>query len=372
MNKKEMFLEIARFEAKGRVFMPSCFQWFMPSTIERWKKEGLRDDLFESFSFDRGHDRKTNEYFHFDRTESLPISLFDLFPPFERKVLEENERHEVIIDEDGIKKKIFKGRRVHESMDQRLEYPVKDRKSWNEYKKRVDPDSPARFPSQGEKEKENYKKANYPIGILAGSFFGWLRNWIGIENLSYMLIDDISLIEEMEEHIEYFILSILKKALKNIKVDFAVFWEDMAYKSGSLVSPSFVKKYMVPHYKEIIEFLRSQGVDIITLDSDGNVWELIPIWLECGINGVLPNEVAAGMDVVKMRKKFGQNLIMLGGIDKRVLARGKEDIKREVMSKVPYLLSSGGYFPAIDHFVPPDVPFQNYLYYLELVRKLAH
>mgnify|MGYP000397904872 CR=1 FL=1 len=104
----------------------------------------------------------------------------------------------------------------------------------------------------------------------------------------------------------------------------------MAYKSGSLVSPSFVKKYMAPHYKRITEFLHSKSIDIITLDSDGNIWELIPSWLDCGINGVLPNEVAAGMDVVKMREKFGKNLIISGGIDKRVLAKGKKRLKKKL------------------------------------------
>jgi len=199
-----------------------------------------------------------------------------------------------------------------------------------------------------------------------------MRNWIGIENLSYLISDNPSLIEEINEHIEYFIIETIKPALEDIEFDFAIFWEDMAYKSGSLVSPAFVRKYMVPHYKKVTELLHSKGIDIITLDSDGNVWELIPFWLDCGINGILPNEVAAGMDVVKMRKKFGKNLIIAGGIDKRVLSRGKKDIEKEVMDKVPYLLSSGGYFPSVDHSVPPDVPFENYLYYLELIRKLAH
>jgi len=81
--------------------------------------------------------------------------------------------------------------------------------------------------------------------------------------------------------------------------------------------------------------------------------------------------VAAGMDIVEMRRKFGKNLIIIGGIDKRALASGRKAIEEEVMKKVPYLLSQGGYFPAIDHSIPPDVPFENYLYYLELLRKIG-
>ncbi|HPO51784.1 MAG TPA: uroporphyrinogen decarboxylase family protein [bacterium] len=361
MNGKQKFLKIARFELSGAIFLPSCWNWFWERTIERWKKEGLPGDVH------------IEEYFGLDRMEYLPVRLNRkdvIIPPFERVLLSEDQTHQVIIDFDGAKKKIFKENR-QESMDQWLEYPVKDRKTWNEYKKRLDPSSPLRFPCWWEQEKERFKNATYPVGVSAGSFFGWIRTWIGIENMSYLIVDDPGLIEDMEEHLEYLFLSVLERVLKDVKVDFAHFWEDMAYKTGPLVSPSFVKKFMVPHYKKITEFLRSKGVDIITLDSDGNIWELIPIWLECGINGVLPNEVAAGMDVVEMRKKFGKNLIICGGIDKRVLLKSKKDIEEEVKRKVGTLLEDGGYFPVIDHAVPPDVPFKNFMYYLEILKKSA-
>ena len=195
---------------------------------------------------------------------------------------------------------------------------------------------------------------------------------MGIERLSYTMVDDPTLIEEMYEHLEYYLVETIKPALNEIEFDFAHFWEDMAYKTGSLVSPDFMKKHAVPRYRRMNELLRSHGIDIITLDCDGYIWELIPIWLDGGINGVLPNEVAAGMDVVELRKKFGKNLIIGGGIDKRALARGKKDIEKEVMARVPQLLSTGGYFPSVDHLVPSDISFANFMHYLEVIRKLAH
>lgn len=331
----------------------------MPA-LERWQREGMPEEDVLS------------EYFGFDKMECLPLKLqhYELLtPPFEKIVVEENRAYRIIRDSDGAKKRVFKENRT-KSMDQVIEYMVKDRQSWNEYKKRLNPDSPLRFSSRWEEEKKKYKNVSYPLGIDAGSFFGWIRDWVGLEKLSYLTVDDPSLIEEMDEYIEYFMLSILKRVLKDVKIDFAQFWEDMAYKSGALVSPSFVKKYMVPHYKKITEFLSSNGINVIMLDSDGNIWELIPIWLECGINGILPNEVAAGMDVVRMRKKFGKNLIVSGGIDKRVLTKSKKKIEEEVKRKVNALLKDGGYFPGIDHAVPPDVPFENYLHYLKKIKEL--
>jgi len=145
----------------------------------------------------------------------------------------------------------------------------------------------------------------------------------------------------------------------------------MAYKTGPLVSPKMFKDFMSPHYKKITEYLRGQGIDIITVDSDGNINELIPLWLEAGVNGFWPLEVAAGMDAVSLRKKYGKDCILLGNIDKRVLAKGKKEIKEEVRRKVPFLLSQGGYLPSVDHSVPPDVPYKNFLYYLDFLRSVA-
>ena len=128
---------------------------------------------------------------------------------------------------------------------------------------------------------------------------------------------------------------------------------------------------MVPRYKKITELLRSKGIDVIYVDSDGNVEQIIPLWLESGINHVWPLEVAAGNDAVALRKKYGKNLILSGNIDKRALIKGKEAIREEVISKVPFLLEQGGYIPSVDHLVPPDVTFGNYCYYINLIREVA-
>jgi len=186
-----------------------------------------------------------------------------------------------------------------------------------------------------------------------------------------MFYDNPRLIEDMMEQVLYLETEVIKRTLKDIKVQQATFWEDMCYKAGPLISPAMVRKFMMPRYKKITDLLHSYGVDVIFLDSDGNVNELIPLWLECRINYVWPFEVAAGNDAVAIRKKYGKDLIIGGTIDKRALIKGKEAIREEVMSKVPFLLETGGYFPSVDHFVPPDVTFENYCYYINLMREVA-
>lgn len=361
MKRREIFKKIAHFKLPGKVFLPSCWQWFWEGTITRWKKEGLPGDVW------------VEEFFEFDRMEILPLQ-YGVLPSFEAHLLEEKEDYRIYIDKEGVKKKEFVDKigqkRAEGSMPQWLEFPVKDRKTWNEFKKRLNPHSPARYPLWWEEEKKRWEERDYPLGLMVGSFYGWLRNWVGMENLSLMFYDNPSLVHEMMEYLEWFILELIKKAVEEIEFDFAHFWEDMAYKTASLISPQLFREFMLPHYKKITEFLRKKGIDLITVDSDGNVEELIPLWLEGGVNGILPLEVAAGMDAVSLRKKYGKDLILIGNIDKRVLAKDKKEIKEEVMRKVPLLLSRGGYFPGVDHAVPPDVPFENYGYYLELIREL--
>ena len=143
----------------------------------------------------------------------------------------------------------------------------------------------------------------------------------------------------------------------------------MCYKTGPLVSPEIFDKYMVPRYKKVTDFLRKKGCDIIIVDSDGDVTELVPLWLKAGVNGILPFEVQAGMDVNYFRAEYGKDLIIMGGIDKRALITGPKDIDAEIMRIAP-MIEKGGYIPWLDHSVPPDVSFDNFLYYMDKLEKL--
>ncbi len=76
------------------------------------------------------------------------------------------------------------------------------------------------------------------------------------------------------------------------------------------------------------------------------------------------------MNPVALRKKYGKDLTLMGGIDKRALTKDKKSIEAELMGKLPYLFSSGGYIPFVDHTMPPDIPYDNFRYYMDLKRKL--
>ena len=142
----------------------------------------------------------------------------------------------------------------------------------------------------------------------------------------------------------------------------------MAYRAGPLISPRHFKQFLVPHYRRIADLLHQHGVDVIWLDCDGDIEALVPLWLEAGINCMFPLEVGTwGADPVHYRRQYGKDLLMMGGFDKHILQGSKEGIAAEVQRLAP-LVEEGGYIGFCDHRVPPDVPLENYLFYLETVR----
>lgn len=255
-------------------------------------------------------------------------------------------------------------------MSQWLEFPVRDRKSWKEFKKRLNPHSPGQYPDNWDELKKVWQNRDYPLGINVGSFYGWIRDWIGVEDLTYMFYDEPSLIHQIMEYLEYFMLEVIRKAVEEVKLDYAHFWEDMAYKNASLISPKMFKEFMSPCYKKLTDFLKSKGVDITVVDTDGNCWELIPLFIESGVTGIYTMEVRAGMDIVRVRKKYPKVQIS-GGLDKTKLALGRKEIDQELQTKLPFMLKSGGCIPYADHLVPPDVPWENFKYCRERLRAIV-
>jgi uroporphyrinogen decarboxylase len=360
VNSRERFLKSLLFGAPDRPFeWQQIGPWgelcIWHETLDRWRREGLPPDVH------------VQAYFGYERKEVAPIAT-GMMPGFEPETIEETADHQIIVDGSGVKKKVLK---TGESMPQFLDFPVKTRADFERMKSRYNHASPARYPLHWEDLKRSWAERDFPLGISCPGFFGTVRGWMGCENCLLAFHDDPALIGEMMEFIAEFDVQLIRRALGEVSFDYAVFWEDMAFKTGPLISPRHFKQFMVPAYRRVVDELRKSGIEIIMVDSDGNINELIPLWLEAGVNCFWPLEVAAGMDPVALRKRYGKDAILVGAIDKRALSKDKRAVEREVMSKVPQLIDQGGYLPCIDHHIPPDVPLENYQYYLSLVRRIG-
>ena len=138
-----------------------------------------------------------------------------------------------------------------------------------------------------------------------------------------------------------------------------------------MISPAMARRFLRPAYQRWAEEIRASGCPILDMDSDGHVGDLLPVWIEGGINCCCPVEVAAGNDIVAYRGRYGRQMAFHGGIDKRAIARGGGEMRAEVMRVAPPLLASGGFIPSCDHGVPPDISWPSFVEYARLIAELT-
>ncbi|NLF00263.1 MAG: hypothetical protein GX601_04725 [Anaerolineales bacterium] len=387
MNTRERLLATMHFQPVDRC---PLWEWhYLDETVHQWHAQGLPAEVYlppvasgewcapagSTGSVDPT-DMNIADYFGLDRgqpycpgaVELVPVNT-GMEPPFETRTLAETAERCVFVDGDGITQEVFKDREP--AMPRFIDFPVKSRADFEALTWRFDSTSVGRYPADWEQYKAQAAGRDYALGLTFDGFFGRLRKWMGLETMLLTLYDDPALIQEMCEFHTAFVLATIRQTLAEVRIDYANIWEDMAYKTGPLISPRHVRQYFLPGYRQIVDLLRSSGVDIIFVDSDGNLDLLIPIWLEAGINGVWPIEVAAGMDPVALRSQYGRDLLLVGGIDKRRLSKGRAELRDEVLSKVPALNEGGGYVATVDHSVPPDIPLDNYWLFRHMLAELA-
>ncbi len=382
MNSRERFLACMRFQAVDRA--PNWEMGYWASTLERWYTEGLprHPDApqglvpgagvkGEGFPWRRGEplDRSVHAYFGLDAGIEKIDGEWGIWPPFEQEVLWEDDEKIKMRASDGT---VVLVRKDSSTLPHPLEWPVKDRATWEALKsERLRIDISGRLSPDWPQQMAAYRQRDWPL-VIGGPFLGVfssLRTLFGFENLMYKFFDDPQLVRDVLAHLTELWLGLFEEVLAQTDVDYAYFWEDMSYKSGSMVSPRIFREFLMPVYKRITVFFRQHGIDIVLLDTDGNVWGLIPLFLEGGVTGLYPFEVRAGMDVAAVRAAYPR-LQMMGGIDKNALVAGPAAIDVELRRIAP-VIKSGGYIPVVYHYVPPDVPWEHFAYYRrELVKIL--
>ncbi|MGC8976207.1 MAG: uroporphyrinogen decarboxylase family protein [Candidatus Ratteibacteria bacterium] len=357
MNNKERFVRTLNFEKVDHP--PILLDGPWPDTLKRWYKEGLPENisLYEYFEVD---DLK----FVYAGPDTGP------YPPFEEKVLYENENEIIKIDRYGRKVRDFKN---STSMPEWIEFPVKNKSDLERIiKERFDISLIKERWHKDIEEKIKIWKNNgrdYILFLDGGCYYGILRNLAGVEYSSYLFYDAPELIDELFERINIICVEGLNKILPEIKVDYLGFGEDIAFKTSTLISPEMFKNFLFPRYKKVCDIAKKYGVNITIYDSDGNLNPFMNLYFECGIDGFIPCEVAADMEPVELRRRYGKKIKMIGGIDKREIAKGKNEIKKEIYKKVK-VIEEGGYIPKIDHSVSSDISLENYSYYIKVLKEI--
>lgn len=364
MNARERFLAATTFKGVDR---PPRWEWsFRPDTTERWRLQGLPAEVPGTISW--------IDYFDLDRgavwmEDHLPtnagVSCAPL-PAFGEEIISRQGMYSIRRGAWGATyRELSEG--VH-SIPQYLSFAVTNRDDFRRFRKRLNPLDPARYPRDWDRRLSIWRKRDWPLFFHVHGWYGVLRELMGVETLSVMFYDDPLLIEEICDFWGDFILQCFDRLVHEIDVDYMLFWEDLAFKSGPLLSPDHFRRYFSPHYRRVIDFLRSHGIKQIMVDSDGNIDQITPLWLDAGVNMLGPYEVAAGMDVVEVRRCY-PSLVIVGGIDKREIAKGRASIEQEVRRRAVPLRDGGGYIPTLDHSTIPELSLDDYRLYRRCIEE---
>ena len=373
MNPRERFRETLLFGHPDKVPLEPGGP--RESTLRAWREQGLPQE---------GHYRQhlmTALGIEPEEVQPrIPLDVsFKMIPTFEEKVLEHRDGHYVVQDWMGAITEIsdeydytyiraakdFVTRKWHR-------FPVQSREDWEErIKWRYDPYHPERFPFDFEERCAALQGRDYPVSISVNGPFWQLREWVGMENLCMLMIDDPEFVSEMAEFWTDFVSATVGRISEHVQLDALRLSEDMAYKAHSMISPQMVRQFLMPAYRRWVREIVDSGCPIIDMDSDGHIEVLIPLWIESGINVCDPIEVAAGNDIIAYRERFGTQMAYRGGIDKRAIAAGGTVMRDEVLRVVPPLLHEGGFIPSCDHGVPPDISWPNFVEYARLLGQLT-
>ncbi len=371
MTHRERIAAVLHYDGYDR--LPLVHFGYWQDTLDKWRDEGhLTAEEAAGHRDGNAVDYEVSGRLGFDcnwQTMFYPDN--GLRPPFEEEVVKEfpdgaqhvrNQHGAIVLRRPGAG-----------GIPAEIEHLLTDRASWEEHYRfryewsedRVDLALLDSLPADRET----------PLGLHCGSLYGHIREVVGVVGISYLFVDDEPLYREAIDVIAdicyrnaKLVLEHLEARRPELSFDFAHFWEDICFKTGPLVNPSVFREYVGPHYKRITDLCRRHGLDIVSLDCDGKIDELVPVWLENGVNTMFPIEVGTWeASIAPWRERYGKELRGVGGMDKRVFAADRSAVDREVERLRP-LVDLGGYIPCPDHRIAPDAKWDLVRYFCERMR----
>jgi uroporphyrinogen decarboxylase len=381
MNHRQRAIAILNYQSYDR--LPIVHFGFWPETLQKWRDEGhITAEEAANWSDGTPVDKSIGDKLGFD------FGWYNCFSPntalnpcFEGKILKTHPDGSCeILQYDGT---VVLQKEGAGSIPSEIDHTLKDRRSWEEhYLPRLQFSADRILKSKVNTGKEfldytggglaflKQSDREIPLGLFCGSLFGNIRNWLGVVGVSYLYMDDEALFDEIINTVGRLSFQCVEYVLRDGAVfDFAHFWEDICFKNGPLVIPSVFAQKVGPHYKRLTDLVKKHGLEIVSLDCDGLIDSLVPIWLENGVNTMFPIEVGTWeASIQPWRQKYGKQIRGVGGMNKTVFAYDRTAIDVEVERLKP-LVELGGYIPCPDHRIAPDAKWENVQYYCEKMRR---
>lgn len=322
-------------------------------TLRRWRREGMPEGM------------DWCDYFDVDK---LGIINIDISPRMPEITLEETDRYYIRTSPWGVTMKHFK---EEDSTPEFLDFTITTQEAWDQAKKQMTLEDD-RIP--WEMLRQNYDKWRAEgRWIRAVFWFGFdvTHSWMmGTENTLVAMMEEPELVEDMFDTY----LSRCETLFSRIwdagyRFDEIFWYDDMGYKGTTFFSPNMYRSMLQPYHKRAVDWAHNRGI-YAQLHSCGDVMTLLPDIVATGVDALNPLEVKAGMDAFKIKKEYGDRLVLHGGIN-AVLWNDKDAILEEIDRKVPVLKENGGFIFSSDHSIPNSVSLENMKAIVEEVKRVG-
>ena len=370
MTNRERAMNILHYKPADR--MPAVHFGYWNELLVEWAEQGkISMDLAKAWRDSNDADRELDKIIGWDFNWYRCVgSTRGLMPAFERKVLETlPDGTQRVQTANGVIERIKPGLASIPSED---DYLLKDREAFETLFKPKMIYKPQRVNLEYWKTFNETRPQDVPVGISMGSVLGDIRNFCTVAGMSYLLYDeDEDLFAEIVDTYAEMQYQCVKAILETgAKFDFAHYWEDICFKNGPLIAPSMFEELCAKHYKKRNDLCHEYGIDIISLDCDGVTEALLPTWFNNGVNTMFPIEVGVWGDQFEpARKKFGNGMLGVGGMDKTALRKDKAAVDAEI-ERMKRLASLGGFIPCPDHRLMPGTKFELVQYYADEIKKI--
>ena len=323
------------------------------STITRWQREGMPTGV------------DFVDYFDMDHVARIGA---DNSPRYEEKVLEETAEYQTVTSKWGVTMRRWKNA---ESTPEFLDFTIVDPDSWAKAKARMTPTRDRIDWAYLEKNYPAWKKSGR--WIQANLWFGFdiTHSWVvGTERLLMALVETPEWCMDMFAHeldVQLQLLDMIWDA--GYHFDSAFWWDDMGYKQNQFFSLGMYREILKPFHQRAIDWAHAKGVKT-HLHSCGDINPFVPELVSMGLDALNPLEVKAGMDPLHLKKTYGKNLVLHGGIN-AVLWDKPDQIRAEIERAVPVMKEHGGYIFSSDHSVPDSISLEDFRSIVELAKKLG-
>ena len=358
MDFRERMIRTVQYEPVDEMPFDLSFG-LMPGLLAEWHTQGLPADIQTP--------AQIREHFGFSpRGQGLPL-FTGLEPPFETRILEQTDEYCISIDNMGRTNKVIYSA---SSLPRALDFPVKDWKTWEPFKERLE-----FFPERVGADLERIVAENRAVGALnavGGRGFYWFgRDLMGDEGLCVAYHQQPDLAADIVETFCALREQVLEATLQRAQLDEIHLGEDMAYRNASMIGPKIFERFMKPYYLRIHAVVQRHNVPIFSMDSDGCLNELVHWFGDCGVNFISPHEVQAGNDITVYRRQFGKRMAFGGGLDKRVLTQGRQAIDKMLERTIPFMKETGGgWCIGLDHRALSGTPLADFQHYVDRVREM--